>query len=151
MKIKSILLCVLALCLMIGLCACGNDAPADNKTNTTTQAGGNSTTTTATTTTTQNTTTTTTTTAVDDGKVTYTVTVTDEAGNPISGAFVQLCLESCIPCMTNEQGVASYPNVAEADYKISFINIPEGYSVDTNEFHFEEGSYEMTIVLKAAA
>lgn len=147
MKIKSLLLCILALCLMIGLCACGSDTPADNTTATTTQAGGNSTTAT-TTTTTQATTTTTT---VADGKVTYTVTVTDEGGNPISGAFVQLCLESCIPCMTNEQGIASYPNVAEENYKVSFINVPEGYSVDKNEFYFDEGSYEMTIVLKAVA
>ena len=43
-----------------------------------------------------------------------------------------------------------YPNMAEADYKVSFINIPEGYTVETNEFHFEAGSTEMTIVLKAA-
>ena len=144
MKIKSVLLVMLALCLVIGLCACGGDNSGDNTATTTN--GGNATTTTTTTTVT----TTTTTTTVSEGKVTYTVTVTDEAGNPISGAFVQLCLEACVPCMTNAQGVASYPNMDEADYKVSFINIPEGYSVETNEFHFEAGSTEMTIVLKAA-
>lgn len=145
MKIKSILMIVLALCLTVCLCACGNDTPADNDTSKTSQNAGNSTTTT----TTQAVTTTTTT--VADGKVTYTVTVTDEAGNPVSGAFVQLCLEACVPCMTNAEGVATYPNMEEADYKVSFINVPEGYSVDNNEFHFEDGSYEMTIVLKAVA
>ena len=144
MKIKSVLLVMLALCLVIGLCACGGSESGDNTATTTN--GGNATTTTTTTTVT----TTTTTTTVAEGKVTYTVTVTDEAGNPISGAFVQLCLEACVPCMTNAQGVASYPNMDEADYKVSFINIPEGYSVETNEFHFEAGSTEMTIVLKAA-
>ena len=143
MKIKSVLLVMLALCLVIGLCACGGTEGGDNTATTTN--GGNATTTTTTTTVT-----TTTTTTVAEGKVTYTVTVTDEAGNPISGAFVQLCLEACVPCMTNAQGVASYPNMDEADYKVSFINIPEGYSVETNEFHFEAGSTEMTIVLKAA-
>lgn len=144
MKIKSVFLVVLALCLAISLCACGGSESGDN-TSTTTNGGA-----TTTTTTTTAATTTTTTTTVAEGKVTYTVTVTDEAGNPISGAFVQLCLEACVPCMTNAQGVASYPNMDEADYKVSFINIPEGYSVETNEFHFEAGSTEMTIVLKAA-
>lgn len=144
MKIKSVLLVVLALCLMIGLCACGGNNNDDNTTQTTTN-GDNVTTTTTTTAAP-----TTTTTTVAEGKVTYTVTVTDEDGNPISGAFVQLCLEACVPCMTNAQGVASYPNMDEADYKVSFINIPEGYTVETNEFHFEAGSTEMTIVLKAA-
>lgn len=147
MKIKSLLLCTLALCLMFGLCACGGDTPADNTTATTTQAGGNSTTAT-TTTTTQATTTTTT---VADGKVTYTVTVTDEGGTPIPGAAVQLCLNVCVAQVTNAQGVATYLNLDEGDHKVSFINIPEGYSVDENEFHFDEGSYEMTIVLKAVA
>lgn len=144
MKIKSILLVMLALCLTICLCACDGNENGDNATQTTTSDGN------ATTTTTTTAAAPTTTTTVDDGKVTYTVTVTDEAGNPISGAFVQLCLEACVPCMTNAQGVASYPNMAEADYKVSFINIPEGYTVETNEFHFEAGSTEMTIVLKAA-
>jgi hypothetical protein len=144
MKMKSILLVVLALCLTVCMCACGGSENGDT---TTTTNGGNAATTTTTTTTAAPTTTTTT---VADGKVTYTVTVTDEAGNPISGAFVQLCLEACVPCMTNAQGVASYPNMNEADYKVSFINIPEGYTVETNEFHFEAGSTEMTIVLKAA-
>lgn len=143
MKIKSILLVVLALCLTVCMCACGGSENGDT---TTTTNGSNAATTTTTTTAAP----TTTTTTVADGKVTYTVTVTDEAGNPISGAFVQLCLEACVPCMTNAQGVASYPNMTEADYKVSFINIPEGYTVETNEFHFEAGSTEMTIVLKAA-
>ena len=144
MKMKSILLVMLSLCLMISLCACGGNADNDT-TQTTTK---NDTTATTTTTTTAATTTTTT---VAEGKVTYTVKVTDEGGNPISGTFVQLCLEACVPCITNEQGVATYPNMDEADYKVSFISVPEGYSVENNEFHFEEGSYEMTIVLKAVA
>ena len=85
-----------------------------------------------------------------DGKANYTVIVTDEAGNPMPGVFVQLCLEACVPCMTNAQGVASYPNMAVEDYKVSIISFPDGYTVENNEFHFDENSYEMTIVLKAA-
>lgn len=89
------------------------------------------------------------TTTVAEGKVTYTVTVIDEYGNPISGVYLQLYLESCMPCMTNVQGVATWPNYDEEDYKVSFMMLPVGYSSDVNEFHFEDGSYEMTIVLNA--
>ena len=84
-------------------------------------------------------------------KVTYTVTVVDEGGNPVSGAFVQLCLEACVPCMTTEQGVATYPNMDEADYKVSFITVPAGYELPTENYYFEDGSYELTLVLKAVA
>ena len=133
MKMKNILLLILALCMVFALCACG----ADNNKGETTQA-------------TQNETQQTTVEVVDDGKVTYVVKVVDEAGNGIAGAMVQLCLESCIPALTNAEGVASY-NVEEADYKVSFVSMPEGFTSDVNEFHFDEGFYEMTITLKAAA
>ena len=146
MKIKSALLVMLTLCLMIGLCACGsNDSADDTATKTTQAAGKDSTAATTTTTTTQ---TTTTTTKANVAK--YIVTVTDEAGNPVSGAFVQLCLESCTPCITNAEGQATY-QMYVADYKVSFISVPEGYEKPTEEYHFEEGSYELTLVLKAAA
>jgi hypothetical protein len=128
--------------MTICLCACGGTSTGDDTT-------GNTTTTTQSTTTTTITTTTTTTT-VDDGKVTYSVTVLDENGAPVPGAFVQLCLEACIPCMTNAQGVASYSNMAVADYKVSFITVPAGYELPTDNYYFEEDTYEMTLVLKAA-
>ena len=69
----------------------------------------------------------------------------------MSGAFVQLCLEACIPCMTTEQGVATYPNMDEADYKVSFITVPAGYELPTDNYYFEKDSYELTLVLKAVA
>lgn len=167
MKLKSILLVMLALCLTLCLCACGDktDPKKDEKPSTTVSKNDNisvapstATTTTAAATdapvteapTTTTAPTATTPTQPVDGKANYTVIVTDEAGNPVPGVFVQLCLESCIPCMTNAQGVASYPNMAVADYKVSFINFPEGYTVENNEFHFAKDSYELTIVLKAA-
>ena len=87
----------------------------------------------------------------EDDKVIYTVTVVDEEGNPVSGALVQLCLDACIPNMTDDNGVATY-TVEEADYKVSFLQLPEGYdySTEEQEFYFEDGAFEMTIVLKAA-
>ena len=145
MKMKSILLVVLALCLMVSLCACGGNAEEGSTTTATTTAA----TTVATTTTVP---TTVATTTVDESKVNYTVKVTDEAGNPISGVPVQLCLVNCLPTMTNAEGIATWNNMDEADYKASFWReLPAGYESDAAEFYFEDGSYEMTIVLKAVA
>lgn len=87
----------------------------------------------------------------DDGKVKYTITVVDESGNPIAGAIVQMCKDSCIPSVTDANGVATF-NVVEDEYKVSFTTLPEGYTYSTEEdtFYFDDGSYEMTITLKAA-
>lgn len=144
MKIKSLLVIMLSVCLLLCLCACGESENNDS-TQTTTNGGS------ATTTTTTTLPTTTTTTTVDDGKVTYTVTVVDEAGNPVPGAWPQLCLESCVPVMTNAQGVATFANMNEADYEVKFMRVPEGFELPTDVYHFEKGSYELTLTLKAIA
>ncbi len=134
MKImKSIIMLILVMCLIFSLCAC-NDDTNENANETTEESSPisepeNSTT-------------------VEDDKITYTVTVVDEGNNPISGAMVQLCLDACVPSMTNESGVATF-NLEAADYKVSFVTMPEGYSCEEEAFHFEEGSYELTITLKA--
>lgn len=136
MKLKNMLMLALALCLVFSLCACGGsnetlnnteETPAPSSTQEETQESTNA----------------------NDGKVTYTVTVVDESGKPVVGALVQLCLEACIPSVTNAEGKATY-TVEEADYKVSFVSMPAGYTSDVNEFHFAEGSYELTLTLKAA-
>ena len=132
--LKNSLLLVLALAMVLCLCACaGNEDNKGNETTAGTTAG-----------------TTEATEQKDDGKVTYTVKVVDEAGNPIEGAMVQLCLESCMPGKTDASGVATY-NAAEAEYKVSFMMMPAGYTADQTEYHFADGSYELTITLKKAA
>ncbi len=87
---------------------------------------------------------------VDDGKVTYTITVVDESGAPIQGAMVQICLDACYPGITDANGQAKF-SVVEEDYKVSFLSLPAGftYSGDEQEFYFD-GAFEMTITLKAA-
>lgn len=134
MKLKNILMLVLALCMVFALCACGETSGDNNESTSGTTAG-----TTETTEATQ-----------DDGKVTYTVKVVDEGGNPIAGAMVQLCLEACVPALTDAEGVATY-NLAEADYKVSFVQMPAGFTADETEYHFDAGKYDMTITLKAVA
>lgn len=119
---------------MIGLCACGgNGSDAKETTAATNEATVSQTEET-----------------VDDGKVTYTVKVVDENGDPVANAAVQICKDSCLPGVTNEEGVAIF-NVVEDDYKVSFMAMPEGFQADAEEFYFEDGSYELTITLKAAA
>lgn len=85
--------------------------------------------------------------------VTYTVKVVDEGGNPVAGAMVQLCAVSCLPKITDAQGVAVYENMEErSDYKASVTMYPEGYEqlgdiVD----HYLDGATEVTITVKAVA
>lgn len=144
MKNKRLIALLLALCLVLGLCACGGneDAPAQDAPEATdapavpevtdapeveeTAAPG----------------------------VTYCVTVVDEGGNPISGAMVQVCQgEICLmPTATNEAGVAEFVVAEEAEYEAKFLTLPAGYDYISDEqvFHFD-GSFELTITLKAVA
>lgn len=84
----------------------------------------------------------------DNGKVEYSVTVTDADGNGMEGVMVQLCFDSCMPAVTDANGVAKF-NLEAAYYKASVMTMPEGYTyaVDANEYYFEEGSTSLTIAL----
>lgn len=131
MNIKRISVFLLAICLLFGLCACGNTAA---------ESTGSS----------PVETTEETVQKVDDGKVSYTIKVVDTQGNPIPGVAVQLCKDSCLPGVTNAEGVATFRTV-EDDYKVSFMTALTGYEAEAEEFYFDDGSYEMTITLKAVA
>ena len=133
MRIKSVLALVLTFALLLTLAACGQaETPAGTTTSTTEAAEA-------------------TTETVDDGKVDYTVKVVDESGNPVAQANVQICKDSCLPGVTNAEGVATFHVVEDAGYKVSFMVMPAGYESEETEFYFEDGSYEMTITLKAVA
>lgn len=142
MNMKKMLAMIMALCLALSLCACGE---AEENATEATEA-------TETTAATQATEATEETEPVDDGTVVYKATVVDEGGNPIPGAMVQICQDTCYPGVTNEEGVVEW-SVAEADYKVTFLSMPEGYTYSTEEqeFHFESGTTEMTITLTAVA
>ena len=130
MIIKRLLTFLLTACLFAGMCACsGFAATPPTDTAAATEA---------------------TTLPVDDGKVTYSVKVVDEGGNAIASAAVQLCKDTCLPGMTNAEGVATF-RLVEDDYKVSFMTVPEGYNAEPGEFYFADGSYELTITLKAVA
>ncbi len=139
---KFTLIIALLLCLSVALCACNEETPAQTDPQTQTQPVETTLSTEPQETEAQ----------VDSSLLTYTVKLVDEAGNPIvSGGVVQLCLDSCIPNATNDNGCFTW-QAEQADYKVSFIKLPDGYtySSDATDFYFDAGSTEMTIVLKAA-
>ena len=136
---KKLISAALILCMTLSLCACGS---AEAETPTTTEAP---------TIAVENVETTAPVETEQSDLVEYTVIVVDEDGNPIAGAMVQLCLDTCFPGVTGADGVAKISRPA-ADYHVSFAGgVPAGYTYSTEEeeFFFEEGSTELTIVLKA--
>ena len=143
-NLKILLALLLAMTMVLGLCACGADDDAGKQTEATTEATQESTTE-ATTEATQE--------PVDDGKLDYKVIVVDEAGNPMAGAMVQICEgTACNPGVTNAEGVALIRAV-EGNYEAKMLSMPEGYTYATEEevFPFADGALEVTIVLKNAA
>ncbi len=135
---KKFFAALLALCLALSLCACGGEAAVETTEAATLppvaeQPAPE-------------------TEAPVEENPTYTVTIQDTDGNPIAGAMVQLCMETCYPGIADAEGVARF-QVPEAEYKVSFLSLPAGYTYSTEEqeFYFASGSMEMTIVLKAEA
>ena len=144
---KKLLCLLLALGVVFALCACGGETttedPSENKT-------------------TQATTTEATNTQqpeqdeedIDDGKISYTVKVVDEAGNPVAAVdMVQVCDEAntCSIFMLKD-GEGSM-RLVEAEYHATLMKgLPEGYEYTTEETEFSfDSDYTCTIVLKAVA
>lgn len=142
-NVRSILALLLALAVMFSFCACAADENTD-ETNGTQEASVENTE--------ELTEEETEASTIDDGKLVYKVIVVDEAGNPISGAMVQICEGSaCNPGVTDAEGVAQI-RAAEGNYEAKMLSMPAGYSYATEEevFPYASGELEVTIVLKAA-
>ena len=80
-------------------------------------------------------------------KVTYTVTVKDQNGNPVEGAAVQMCDDKgCkMPAPTNAEGVVTF-TYDPSNYHITIVECPEGYTCDPEQaFYFEGESTELTV------
>ena len=142
-KITYMLMSALVATASLGLAACGSDS--DNGAETTTSATNNEVSTPEETTKQEDTTV-----AEDDNKVAYQVKVVDEDGNPIASAMVQMCKDSCVPAVTNADGVAEFKLAAD-DYDVKFIELPAGYTYSGDEqvFKFADDETELTITLKA--
>ena len=142
MRIKGFLVLALIVCMLGVLCACGGEQAA-SPSETTTVAPSAEQTTPATAEQTAPA-------ATEDGKVTYTVKVVDGNGAPMVGVAVQICKDSCMPGVTNAEGVATFRVVEAEGYKVSFLTVPEGYTAQAEEFYFEAGAMEMVLTLTAA-
>lgn len=96
-------------------------------------------------------------TPISDGKVTYTVHVTDADGNAVKDVQVQVCEGSqCkIPQITDESGTVSFTFIPKGteEIKVQINQVPEGFICDSTVYvaHFEEGQTEVTVVLEAAS
>ena len=88
---------------------------------------------------------------VADGKALYTVKVVDEGGNPVVGAGVQLCKDTCLPAITDEDGIAEFRVAEDPEYKVSFMSVPAGFDGAEEAYYFADGTYELVITLKAVA
>jgi hypothetical protein len=131
---KRLLALIASLVMLLCLCACGETTPA------TTEPSGEAT----------KPTTEATQPSTEAAEPTYVITVVDQDGAPVTGAWVQLCLESCVPAMTDENGVANF-FLEEDDYKVSFTVMPVGYEYSgaEQEWYFASGETTMTVVLKS--
>lgn len=147
MNIKRIIVLLMALCMVFGLCACGNeskDEPVEAPQQPDVQAPVQQTE------------------APEEpveeetqpSGITYTVKVQDEGGNPIVGAMIQICQgELCLmPAATDATGAAVFTVAEEAAYEAKFLSLPAGYEYTTEEQVFPfNGGFELTITLKAVA
>ena len=139
MNKKSFLVALLAVCLMLALCACGGSEPAvDNGTEATQPTESTTTTTTASEVTTP------TAPTPADGQVLYTINVVDADGNAKEGVYVQLCKDTCVFAPTDSEGNA-YFCMPQDEYKVCFSEQPEIF------YYFESGSREMTLVYELAS
>lgn len=137
---KRLVTAVLMLCLALGLVACGGNGDSNGTENNTQQEN---------------------TQANKDTEeseeesqtpaVVYTIKVVDEANAPVAGVMVQLCKDSCVPKMTDANGVAEFSvEEIEDGYKANVAKAPEGYVYEDGDVYFENGATELTLVLKAA-
>ena len=82
-------------------------------------------------------------------KVTYTVTVKDQNGNPVEGAAVQMCDDKgCkMPAPTGADGVVTF-TYDPSNYHITIVEAPDGYTCDPEQsFYFEGESTELTATI----
>lgn len=128
---KKLLALLLAICMVLCLCACGADKngptgndPINNQTQDDTDTS-----------------------SVEETSSKFTVKVVDQNGDPVSNVMVQICQETCLPKPTDANGVAIYDFEYTDGHKLSLFSCPEGYEteyVGTNYIILEDDLTEYT-------
>ncbi len=76
------------------------------------------------------------------------VKVIDEKENPVSGVMLQICKDTCIPMVTDENGIAKFNIEPTGEHKLSVLSCPEGYVYNGEpEMHLVDGVTEYTVSL----
>ena len=84
----------------------------------------------------------------DIALATFKVKVVDGDGNAVSGVMVQLCKDTCMPAMSDSEGVASFNAEIVDGHKLSVLSCPAGYTYEGEaEIYLEAGISEYTITL----
>lgn len=124
----------LCLCMALCLCACSGDSQPQNDPVTTT-------TTVATTTTTQ-----------APAAAVFEAKVVDQNGTPVQGVMLQICKDTCVPKMTDANGIAAFELEITDGYKLSVLSCPDGYTYTGEaEVYLESGATSYTVELQGEA
>ncbi len=130
------IICVLLVvaCMTVCLCACGGTTDPQNDATVTT-------TTVATTTTTE-----------APAAAAFEVKVVDQDGTPVAGVMMQICKDTCVPKMTDANGIAAFDLEITDGYKLSVLSCPTGYTYTGEaEIYLESGSTSYTVELQGEA
>ncbi len=124
-RITFLLVLAMALCLV----ACGEDATTPKDTEPTTSVPPSST--------------------VDNAVYNYKIRVVDQDGNPIEGATIMFCLNTCDFFVTDAEGWAKIDKPIADGYQAKILALPagfEGYTFAEEYTDLEAGQTELTLV-----
>ena len=125
---KKFLALILALGMILCLCACGNDKNGPTGTEPLENTNTNQTS------------------SVEE-TAKFTVTVVDQNGDAVPNVWVQLCKDTCLPKTADENGVAIFDAEITDGYKLSLMSCPEGYETEyvaDNYIYLDDGITEYT-------
>ena len=94
---------------------------------------------------------------VKPAKVTYTITIKDQNGNPIAEVEAQICVDGVCkkPNVTDENGVVKFsmddPGDSTLSLQINEGGSPAGYEYPTEKIAIEAGQTEVTVTLNKKA
>ena len=94
---------------------------------------------------------------VKPAKVTYTITIKDQDGNPIAEVEAQICVDGVCkkPNVTDENGVVKFsmddPGDSTLSLQINEGGSPAGYEYPTEKIAIEAGQTEVTVTLNKKA
>ncbi len=82
----------------------------------------------------------------------FKVTVTDETGAAVAGVVLQVCKDTCVPAVTDADGVANFNVEVTSEHKVSVLTLPEGYEYTGEaEIYLEDGMTELTVEITKVA